>query len=319
MSLAQPRGIIYDKTGVVPLVCNVVVQSACIFPQQMVEKPRTMAFLKKFYPSAFDRLTKNSRAQFLWIDRHLSPQKAKAFKAQGLKDIQLIDEPKRIYPRGDLAAVIGFTDIDGKGIAGLEQEFDAMLAGKAQHVALSRDAREADLFFQRRVIHRGISGKKLCLTIDAATQYYVFQELKKSVEAFEALSGAAMVIDPETGKIEAMATYPTFDQSSTGELSDLSVTKNKAITECFELGSVMKAFTCLAALDEGVVDLDEIIDCKGKVTWMNGIRVENWKSVNEIPFREVIKNSSNVGTAQMGIRLHPTTTIRCICKIQWRQ
>lgn len=296
------RGLIFDRSGTVALAFNREVQSAFILPHQLKQSEKTKRFVQANYPDVFARMNENKERHFLWLERHLSPERAAWLKKNGTDDISLINEQKRFYPFESLAQLIGFTDIDNKGIAGIELGFDKTLQGVATQITIQRDARSGNHYFERAVDQEGSQGESLTLSIDSNLQFLAFEELKKTVDEYQAKLGSVMVMNPDTGEVLAIATYPTFDPNQKA-LPSLEVTKNNVVCECYELGSVIKAFSALAALEEGVVTLDEEIDCEGKVTSIDRFRVENWKSVGVLPFRDVMRMSSNVGTAKVAKRV----------------
>lgn len=302
MTINPPRGLIFDRSGSVALALNQEVQSAFILPHQFKQTEKTKKFLQRHYPDVFARMTANPERHFLWLERHVTPQRCIWLKKHGTDDISFINEPKRFYPFQSCAQVLGFTDIDNKGIAGLELEFDKKLQGIPTHLSIARDARSGNYYFERSIDQAGSQGEALTLSLDSNLQFFAFEELKKTVDHFQAKLGSVLIMNPDTGEILAMATYPTFDPHQKA-LSSFEVTKNNVVCECYELGSVIKPFSALAALEEGVVTLDEEIDCEGKVTTIDRFKVENWKSVGILPFRDVVRVSSNIGTAKIAKRV----------------
>lgn len=302
ITINPARGIIFDRTGSVALALNQEVFSAFILPNQCKQNNETKEFLKKYYPDVFVRMQENPDRHFLWLERHLSPERLAWLKNLKNADISLIAEQKRFYPSQACAQVLGFTDIDNKGLAGIELEYDKQLQGTPTHMTIVRDARSGNYYFERAVDQMGASGESLSLSLDSNLQFLVFEELRKSVDHFQAKLGSVVVINPDTGEVQAMATYPAFDANQKSQ-SVLEITKNIPVSDCFELGSVMKVFSALAALAEGVVTLDEEINCEGKIASIDHFKVENWKSVGVLPFRDVVRMSSNIGTAKVAKRL----------------
>jgi len=302
MKINMPRGIIYDRTGNIPLAFNCNMPSAFILPHQFTETQKTEKFLKRNYPAVYKKVKAHPEKYFFWLDRVLTNSQVDKLKSYNLKDIIFIDEPKRFYASPSAAHLIGFTDIDSRGISGIELQFEKKLMGKQAHMSVQRDARSNNFYFEKSIDKAGSKGQALSLTIDGKLQQLAFEELKSAIESYQAISGSVLVLEPESGQVLAMANYPSFDPNQKS-ISDLSITKNFIVTECFELGSVMKAFLALAGIKEGVVTPDEIFDCEGKITYVNGFKVENWKSSGTLPFSDVIKFSSNVGCAKVAIRL----------------
>ncbi|MGE0206785.1 MAG: peptidoglycan D,D-transpeptidase FtsI family protein, partial [Candidatus Babeliales bacterium] len=168
-----------------------------------------------------------------------------------------------------------------------------------------KDARSGHFYFTKSTKQEGVEGKPIELTIDADLQFLTYENLKEAVEKFNAQEGAVVVMDPTTGDILSMAQYPLFDPNNTEQLC-IEYTKNKALTDVHELGSVMKVFTALAALEEHLVEPDELIDCQNtKTTMLNGVRVNTVYPHGIIPFTEVIQKSNNIGIAHVACRLGP--------------
>lgn len=300
----NPRESIEDRYGH-PLVVNKEVFSAFIVPHNASQDNQVLLeFLKRYYPIVFERLTRHPDRHFFWLERRLSPERKSWLAEQNISEIHFALESVRYYPYAELAHVLGFTDIDNRGIAGLELAFDKRLAGEAAEYRQAKDARTKRYYFDQTIKKQGISGRPVQITIDHELQFLLYQDLAAAVESFQAKQGAVIVMEPFSGEILSMVSYPSFNANDVSVV-DLSSTKNVAVTECFEPGSIMKTFSALAGLEEGVVDYNEIFDCEGKITKINGFRVENWKNLGVMPFFEAVKNSSNVVAAKVGLRLGP--------------
>ena len=301
ITLDQPRASIFDRNGVA-LAINKEVASAFVLPHQFKDRLRTMAFLQKHYPQVHQRILDNPDRYFIWVERRLSSEREAWIKEHDCVDINFVPEYRRFYPFIELASVIGMTDIDNQGIAGLELANSSKLAGKPSCYTVQKDARSNRFYFEKTINKEGVAGVSVTTTIDRTLQFLAYEELKKTIEEYEAKRGAVLVLDPYSGEIEAMVSYPTFDPN--GEIpSDLSLTKNIAIAETYELGSVMKPFAALAALGEGVVEYDELFDCGGRVAYVDGFRLENPKTLGVLPFYDVVRYSSNVALAKVALRL----------------
>ena len=301
------RGEFFDCRGKL-LALNQEVASAFVLPSQLKNVAKTKCFLKECYPSAYQRMVQDPQRQFLWVERKLYDQRLANFnelvKQYGVEDIHFINEPQRFYPYKELGHVVGFTDIDNRGIAGLELMYDTTLKGASTVVSLAKEARSQDLYFGKKIIKQGYAGSPITLTLDATLQFLVCQELEEAVNKYRAQAGSVLIMNPDTGEILVMANVPSFDPHVPP--ASLDSTKNSIVTECYELGSVFKIFAGLAALEDQVVDFEEIVDCEGKVGFVNGFRVENWKTMDELPFRDVIRYSSNIGIAKIMQRVGPS-------------
>jgi cell division protein FtsI (penicillin-binding protein 3) len=303
LKINPARAKIYDRTGQ-PLALNKEVVSAFILPTQLSEREKTEKFLKKHFKNIYKKVRKNKERKFLWLERKLTPERLEWFKKSDIKDIHFINEYQRFYPFPATSTVVGFTDIDNVGIAGIELQFDKRLAGMPTTFTIKKDARAGHFYFEKEIKEQGKKGQPVSLTIDSKLQFLAHKELKKTVDELGAQYGSVLILNPDDGKILCMANYPDFDPNKK-VVQELESTKNKIVTECYELGSVVKAFSALASLQEGVVTLDEEIDCQGKFAYIDKFRVENWKSVGVLPFTDVVRYSSNVGIAKVTKRLGP--------------
>lgn len=302
ITVDQQRAPIYDRSGTNLLAFNREVPSAFILPGQLNNAQELDDFLSTHYKEVGARLKAHPNRHFLWVDRKLSPERLAFLSKLKVEDLHIINESQRYYPCPCAAQVIGFTDIDNKGLSGIELIFNKQLAGIPSIVKLEKDARAKSFYMNKIVEQPGTPGAPVTLTLDSTLQFLAAAELKNSVDFHHAKGGSALIMEPTSGEILAMVNYPEFDPNQKS-VTNLEPTKNNIVTDCFELGSVMKAFTALAAYEERVVTYDELIDCEGKSTIIDGFPVTNWKSTGIVPFYDVLTQSSNVGTAKVAKRL----------------
>ena len=298
---ANQRGDIVDRYGQ-PLVVNKELPSAFILPHVSAHHEALCDFLRKHYPVVLARVERHPERHFFWLERRLTPERQAWLKQQDISGIQFAQESVRHYPYPELAHVLGFTDIDNHGIAGIELAFNKNLTGEPTQYCIAKDARAKRFYFDRTTKKEGVPSMPVQVTIDHKLQFLLYQDLAKTVDHFKAKQGAIIVLEPFSGEILSMVSYPAFNANDLSSI-DLALTKNVAVTECYEVGSVMKIFSALAGLSAGVVDFNEVFDCQGKATYIQGLRVENWKSLGVMPFYEAVKNSSNVVLARIGLRL----------------
>lgn len=272
-------------------------------PNNLKNKAELVSFLSQNYPAALARLTKNPDAHFIYIARNISPEELELLNQKPIGDIHILEEPGRYYPISCLGTIIGKTDIDNQGMSGLELLYNDQLAGTATTAQIEKDARSGRYYFNKKTITQGTSGTPLTLTIDNTLQFLAHQELQETVEKFQAKEGAVIIMDPITGHIYAMASFPDIDPNSK-EVEDLSLLKNRVVTETYELGSVMKTFLALSAIEEGIYGPDDIIDCENtKTGYVNGQKFTTWKAHGELTFSEVIEKSNNIGTAKVAQKI----------------
>ncbi len=296
------RALIYDRHNQ-PLALNKHSLSAFIMPKKIEHVEQLEQFLKKQFPQAWQRWVNHPDAHFLYVKRKLTPEQLALLEEKNLADIKLLKEPNRFYPIEPAGPLVGITDIDNVGQFGIEMLFNQQLAGIPTTYCLEKDARSGHFYFTKSTKQEGIDGQPVTLTIDGDLQFLVHENVKEAVKKLQAQEGAVVIMNPDNGEILAMAQYPDFDPNNTNDIT-IEYTKNKALTDVHELGSVMKVFVALAALEENLVEADELIDCAHtKSTLLNGVRVNTWRAHGIIPFTEVIQNSNNIGIAKVAMRL----------------
>lgn len=297
------RGPIFDRSGRNYLAMNKDYIAAFILPTQLTDKKHTLSFLEKHFPHAAQRFENNKQKHFMFIKRRLSPQEIELIKTENNPDIFLLSEPGRYYPLTSASPIIGLTSIDNKGLLGVELLYNHNLAGKPTTCHLEKDARSGYYYFKKETTVQGDVGHPLHLTIDADLQFLVQEAVQQTVDKFSASQAAVIIMDPNNGEIISMLSYPYFDPNNP-HMAHSENFKNKIITDAHELGSVMKVCAALAALEEGVVTPDELIDCKGCLTTqIDGRTINTVQAHGIIPFSDVIALSNNIGIAIVAKRL----------------
>lgn len=301
ITVPPPRGIIYDRFGE-PLALNQEAYSACIVPATVKDRNALASVLADFAPRALERFEATPTARFLFIKRHLTKSEEEYLRAQDNPDIFFITEPIRYYVHPSLCSILGVTNSDHIGICGLELWYNSVLAGSPTTYLLSRTGIRGTTI-ARTILNEGVPGEPLHTTLDSTLQQIAQEELVKTITYWGSEEGALIIIDPETGDILALANAPTGDPNDMRNRSSECFT-NRALIESFEFGSVMKVFPALAALDEGVVTLDEEIDCENTIlTYIEGMKITTWKACGMLPYRDVIALSNNIGTSKVTERL----------------
>ena len=299
------RGLILDRNDK-PIAINKDSYSAFIMPHKLENRVALEKFLKKNFKQAYERLEKTESSDhkyFIYIKRNISDSEKKLLENSKLEDINFIQEPSRFYPYRSLGILTGVTDIDNVGLFGIELQYNNLLSGKEAHYLVEKDARSKNFYFKKETEQQGENSENIKLTIDADLQFLVHEELKESVKNLKAKEGAVVIMNPDNGEILVMTSYPDFDPNNITNV-DLEKTKNKCITEVYELGSVMKVFVALAALEEGVVTADEEIDCEDrKETYVNGMKFSTVHEAGKIPFSRVVEVSNNIGMVKVALRL----------------
>lgn len=303
------RGVIKDRNGA-ELAITVDVDSIYAEPRRIPrEQAARMAaklapILKqpKLTKRALTKKLQGKRA-FTYLRRRVPPEMAQGVRDLGFVGIGTQKEPKRFYPNVSLAAhVLGFTNHKEVGQAGVERNFNAQLQGKSAKVPGLRDNRGKRVYNEGFVPEAVLEGSDITLTLDRHIQHEAEAALKDAVTKHSAKAGVAVVMDPKTGDVLAMASYPTYNPNLIRRGTDL---QNRAVTAIYEPGSTMKMVTIAAALEdvEGFT-VDKKIDCEGG-RWRFGhhtIRDANHK-YDELTVTEILQKSSNICTAKIGVML----------------
>jgi cell division protein FtsI (penicillin-binding protein 3) len=249
-------------------------------------------------------LLKKKKRDFVWLARKMDSKSSlevrKLRDESGYRALRFLTESKRYYPMRQTAShILGFTNIDNKGISGIELMYNEYLEGAATSVSVGTDARGNRLTSD---IKEAISGNNILLTIDEGIQYIVERELTTAMEKWKAKASVAIVMNPMTGEILAMANNPAYDPNLAGDYR-VDARRNRAITDLFEPGSTMKAVLAAAVIEEGVVGLDDEFDASKGFIAVGGKAIWDVHKNEIMNFQEVIQRSSNVGAVQIGQKL----------------
>jgi cell division protein FtsI (penicillin-binding protein 3) len=255
--------------------------------------------------SARDRRTIAERLgrqrAFAFVKRQVSPEEVMRVAGLKLSGVGFVKESRRYYPKKELAAhVLGYVGTDGIGLHGVEAGYDALIRGRAGKVLIQADARQHALF--SRVERPPTAGADLELTIDQYLQFIAERELRAGVEANRAIGGTAIVMDPRTGEVLALANWPTFNPNAFNR-TPRDVHRNRAIQEIYEPGSTFKIVTASAALEESLVHLDDPIDVSAGMIRFGTRQIDDVHRYDTLSFTDVIVKSSNVGAIKVGLRL----------------
>jgi cell division protein FtsI (penicillin-binding protein 3) len=246
-----------------------------------------------------ERLSKSGH--FTWVKRHVSPEEARAIEALDLEGIGMQKESRRFYPMRELLApVVGYVGIDNRGLGGVELRHNDVVRGKDGQALVWGDARQKVF---ARVDRRPTAGASLELTIDASLQYVVERELARGVAEHRAEGGVAIVMDPWTGEVLAMASWPTFNPNAFADVVKKDHTRNRAVADTYEPGSTFKTVTASAVLGERVMTPETPIDCAPGHINIGSRRVNDVHRYGVLSFTDVIIKSSNVGAIKAGFRV----------------
>ncbi|MFZ2267389.1 MAG: penicillin-binding protein 2 [Azonexus sp.] len=245
-----------------------------------------------------------SEKTFTFVKRQLPPETADRIAALKLPGIHQELEYRRYYPTGDMTAhIVGFTGVDGKGLEGVELAFQQSLLGHPGSRTVIRD-RRGSIVEDVGATKPPQDGKDVRLALDSKIQYLAYSNLKLAVETNNAKAGGAIVIDTRSGEILALVNWPTYNPNNRQGLSGGQL-RNRALTDTFEPGSVMKPFTAALALDRGKVRFDTVINCApGKLT-IGTATISDAHPHGALSVAQVIQKSSNVGTAKIALGFAP--------------
>jgi len=303
ITLDPPRGTIYDARGR-ELAVSVQVDSAWAVPSEVRDPLATAAALAQAVPGLDAKKLARELVrdrEFIWVARKLDPPVAEAVRALKLPGIHFLPEAKRYYPMRELAAqVLGYVGTDNNGLAGLELLYDEKVAGKPGLRTVLRDASGAMVVAPGLSFAEAEPGQDLHLTLDAAIQHIVERELQRAVEERGASRGMAVFLDPRTGGVLAMASYPSFDPNEFGRYSSARW-RNRTIMDVYEPGSTFKIITGAAALGSGMVRATDELDCEMGAIVVYGKRIRDHKPFGRLTFAQVLEKSSNVGVIKAAL------------------
>ncbi len=308
VTLVPHRGAIVDRSGDL-LASSLNVPSIFVRPRQLSagDLSRLPALAKALGLSfASVRAKVNGGQPFVWLKRQAMPQEAEAVSRLGIPAVGQIDEARRFYPHGQLAAhVLGLVGVDSQGLGGLERRFDRVVRGEAEKVEVSRDAHGRE-FFKGGLGDNPREGSEIELTLDVRVQSAVEQELAAGVAAAKARAGAAIVMDPASGEILALANHPTFNPNDPGDRTTRAWkerSRNRVLTDPYEPGSTYKGILAAAALDRGVVHPNDRIFCEnGSYPYANRV-IHDVHPRGWLTMAEAIQFSSNICATKIGERL----------------
>ncbi len=302
------RGAIFDRSGN-PLAISVDLQTIYADPA-LVEDPASeavaLAEILGRSPVALEALLRGdpSWSRFEYLARRVSPRVARAVEGLDLAGVYMKPEPKRFYPNGALGAqVLGFVGSEGDGLEGVEAQYEEILRGRAGRMTLEQDPSGRPLPQADLAWRRPDPGRSLYLTIDKDIQFQTELFLKAAAGRYHAESGSAVVMDPHTGDILAMAGFPSFDPNRFERYSG-NTYRNRATTDVFEPGSSYKIVTAAAALEERLVTPWTRLSVPDELPYQDRVfHDSHYHETEQMSVSEIIEQSSNVGTIKIGLEL----------------
>ncbi len=306
LELPANRGRILDRNGLI-LASSVPAPSIWAIPEDIVATKAQLVELAGLLEIPVAELNKklaDEDKNFVWIKRQVDDAVAQKITALAIKGIYQRKEYKRQYPEGEtLAHVVGFTNIEDRGQEGMELAFNKELGGRAGSRRVIKD-RLGRVVEDTREQVPPVDGKDLQLSIDSKMQFVAYQKLRDAVVANKAVAGSVVMLDAITGEVLAMANYPSYVPDKRQNMSGNQL-RNRALTDTFEPGSVMKAFTVGLALETGRVKPETQIQTAPGRMQITGSTISDAHPHGVLTVQEVIQKSSNVGTVKIAMQMQP--------------
>jgi len=320
------RGMVLDREGRT-LAISTEVDSVCADPYLIQDKGATAKTLSEIlqadYVDILSKLEKDKR-RFAWIKRRVTRDEAERVMRLKMGGVFLWPEEKRTYPLGCLAShVIGFVGFaetgekgesgkeETRGCAGIEMLFDRCLAGTPGYQYITRDGQKRSIASPGLDYKPPQHGYTVVLTLDAVIQQFVEEELDKAVALHNPKGAVAIAISPQTGEILGMASRPSFDPNDYSSYG-ADAQRNRAITDYFEPGSTFKTFVFLAALEQRLIDVDVVFDCHNGAFKVGRRTIHDVHKFGDLTAAQVLINSSNIGMAQIGLKLGRRGLLNCV-------
>jgi len=301
------RGTIVDRNGD-KLAISVPVETVWADPKIIMDN--NALSMKEHWQALADvlgqdvkeltsRVAGSSSKRFVYLERKISPAMATYIRELKIPGIYLRKESKRFYPTGEISAhIVGFTNIDDKGIEGIERVYDEVLTGKGGNKRFRKDAsgRKIEILS----VEKAQAAQNVKLTIDQRIQAIAYKELKGAVQAFKATSGSVVVVDIHTGEILALTNSPSYNPNNRSNTA-IHRFRNRAITDVYEPGSTMKPLTVLTALEFGSANTKTIIDTSPGWMRLGGRRVNDPIDRGKLSVEDILVTSSNMGTTKLAL------------------
>jgi cell division protein FtsI (penicillin-binding protein 3) len=304
IKLEPVRGAITDRFQE-PIAVNLDALSVAADPRTLADKEYASTILSEITGEEkgvlLERFGRDKA--FVWVKRRVGDDTVERIKPLGLKGVFFVKESKRNYPNDSMAAhVVGFAGVDNRGLEGIELLYDSRLKGKPGIRYCLRDANLRTVLDDDENSLAPENGQNIMLTIDSVIQYIVEEEIERTALKFNASSVSAVVMEPATGRILALANYPAYDLNSF-ESVPRSAMNNSVVTDVFEPGSVFKIVTASAAINEGRITTEEIIYCENGEYEVCRRVLHDFHPYGKLTFKDVISKSSNIGTVKVAQEL----------------
>lgn len=304
LDLPANRGQILDRNGLI-LASSVMSPSVWAIPEDVEITDANLTKLAKLLEMPVSEVSKKLNDEdksFVWLKRQVDAANVKKIEALGIKGVYFRNEYKRKYPEGDaIASLMGFANVDGQGLGGVELAFNQALAGHAGSRRVIKD-RLGQVVENVGEQLPPTAGRDQQLSIDSKIQFFAYQKLRDAVLENKAKSGSVVVLDVVTGEILALANFPGGTSAKQEGLNGAQL-RNRALTDTFEPGSTMKPFVAALALEKGLVKPETVIQtAPGRIT-IGGATISDAHPHGELTVNQVIQKSSNVGIVKMAMQM----------------
>lgn len=302
--LTPARGTIYDSSGAA-LAVSIEMDSCYAEPVFIDDSSDVAAKLAPVIGMTREALQRklSGKKGFVWLRRQITPDLTRKIRDLNIAGIGFVKESRRFYPNSEVAShVIGFTGLDPQGLEGIELKYNTEILGNTGYLVTERDALGRDIALMDKVVQKSSKGYNITLTLDKNIQYVAEKELAKAVAESRAAGGMALVMDPQTGKVLAMASYPNFNPNAFRGYSHDAL-RNRVIADTFEPGSTMKVFLIASAMDARIVGPNDTFNCENGNYAIGGRVIHDTHKYGNLRVSEILKYSSNIGSAKIGSRL----------------
>ena len=315
--LAATRGLILDRNGQ-PLAVSTPVVSIWAHPQQLLAaRDQWQALARKAgvdYEDLKDRVLRAQGREFLYIRRHLAPDQAQAILALDVAGVYGMTEYRRFYPAGEVAAhLVGFTNVDDAGQEGMELAWEQHLGAHVGKRKVIKDL-NGRVVDDLEIIEDARPGQDLALSIDLRIQYLAYRELAAAVQQQNASGGSVVVLDVDTGEVLAMANQPSYNPNNRAGTRTAWL-RNRAVTDMFEPGSTMKAFTVAAALESGKFRPESLIETSPGKLRIGSKVISDHQDYGLIDVTTVLTKSSNIGSTKLALAMEPRQLVSMLHRV----
>lgn len=301
IEISPMRGVLYDRNGR-ELAMSIPVDSCFANPDEISDPAmvaRLLSHVLGIPAEEIEQKLAQSRS-FAWIARKITPQQATRIQALNLRGIYFQKENKRFYPERTLASgVLGYVDMDEHGLAGVEYSLDKLIRGRPSRMLVFADARRRWFDHSEASVDKG---DNVVLTIDETIQYIAEKALAAGIARTHAKGGSVVVQDPNTGQLLAVANWPGFDSNDAGSYP-AEIRVDRAVSDAYEPGSIFKTILFSSAIQEGVAQPSDVVDCQMGSIVVAGRLIHDHKPFGLLTVEQVLEHSSDVGSIKIALRL----------------